>query len=233
MGALDDRGSEPRVIVSNYVLAPSNCLADTGFYSICCINECEDVMATVERLVGAPHAPPDDIVAIVSKVSTSTVEGTGTLADGLVERLMVVAQRHGGQVPLHGRLFAQWLHAAFPRECPYPHTSGSVNTTTATAYAALPESLLTEKSMEQYIEKVSSSTTEDDTQDEVTLDWQHVEELLYKPGEQPRIAGSRAAFWVWGIMTVGGVGCFMFVAADLARRFIPERLGDAGKPHLV
>ena len=32
-----------------------------------------------------------------------------------------VASHHGGKVPLHGRLFAQWLHHAFPRECPYPH----------------------------------------------------------------------------------------------------------------
>jgi len=24
-------------------------------------------------------------------------------------------------VPLHGRLFTQWLHFAFPHECPYPH----------------------------------------------------------------------------------------------------------------
>ncbi|OLP24478.1 hypothetical protein AK812_SmicGene48940, partial [Symbiodinium microadriaticum] len=22
--------------------------------------------------------------------------------------------------PLHGRLFAQWMHYAFPHECPYP-----------------------------------------------------------------------------------------------------------------
>merc|ERR1719281_2166442 len=26
-------------------------------------------------------------------------------------------------VQLHGRLFAQWLHYAFPHECPYPHLS--------------------------------------------------------------------------------------------------------------
>merc|ERR550537_644654 len=29
-------------------------------------------------------------------------------------------------IPLHGRLFAQWLHYAFPHECPYPHMSGTV-----------------------------------------------------------------------------------------------------------
>ena len=28
--------------------------------------------------------------------------------------------RNGGEVPLHGLLFAQWLHYAFPNECPHP-----------------------------------------------------------------------------------------------------------------
>merc|ERR550537_1532339 len=30
-------------------------------------------------------------------------------------------------IPLHGRLLAQWLHYAFPRECPYPHMPGTVS----------------------------------------------------------------------------------------------------------
>ena len=29
------------------------------------------------------------------------------------------------EVPLHGRLFAQWMHYAFPRHCPFPHVSGT------------------------------------------------------------------------------------------------------------
>ena len=28
-------------------------------------------------------------------------------------------------MPLHGRLFAQWMHHAFPRHCPFPHVSGT------------------------------------------------------------------------------------------------------------
>merc|ERR1719352_1271120 len=38
----------------------------------------------------------------------------------MVSKLHSVAAEHGGQVPLHGRLFSQWLHYAFPYECPYP-----------------------------------------------------------------------------------------------------------------
>jgi len=42
-------------------------------------------------------------------------------------RLKDVADHHGGQVPLHSRLFSLWMHHAFPRECPYPHLAGSTN----------------------------------------------------------------------------------------------------------
>jgi hypothetical protein len=44
-----------------------------------------------------------------------------------LERLDEVAAHHGGLVPLHGRLFAQWMHYAYPRECPYPHVSGTTS----------------------------------------------------------------------------------------------------------
>jgi len=44
-----------------------------------------------------------------------------------MRRLEDIAHRYGGQVPLHTRLFAQWLHQAFPRECPYPHVTGTIN----------------------------------------------------------------------------------------------------------
>jgi len=42
------------------------------------------------------------------------------LPSQLEDKLYEVAARHGGRVPLHGRLFAQWMHFAFPLECPYP-----------------------------------------------------------------------------------------------------------------
>ncbi|CAE7384478.1 unnamed protein product [Symbiodinium sp. CCMP2456] len=49
-----------------------------------------------------------------------------SLEGELSERLWEVAAQHSGEVPLHGRLFAQWLHHAFPRDCPFPHVSGTV-----------------------------------------------------------------------------------------------------------
>ena len=38
-------------------------------------------------------------------------------------KLHSIASQHGGEVPLHGRLLAQFMHFAFPNECPYPHIS--------------------------------------------------------------------------------------------------------------
>merc|ERR1719160_306124 len=42
-------------------------------------------------------------------------------------KLNEVAQVHDGNVPLHGRLVAQWLHFTFPNECPYPHEAGTIS----------------------------------------------------------------------------------------------------------
>merc|ERR1719480_457031 len=43
----------------------------------------------------------------------------------LKSQLWRIAEVHRGEVPLHGRLFSQWLHYTFPRECPLPHKQGT------------------------------------------------------------------------------------------------------------
>merc|ERR1719487_3173194 len=55
----------------------------------------------------------------------------GTLRIRLEE---IAAQNEDGLVPIHGRLFAQWLHYAFPRDCPYPHVAGTTNPETPLRY---------------------------------------------------------------------------------------------------
>lgn len=233
MGALEDRGNEPRIIISNYVLAPSNCLADTGFYSICCINECEAVMAEVERAVAAPHATPEDIIAVISQVSTTSSERYGELPLELVQRLMLIAARHDGQVPLHGRLFAQWLHAAFPRECPYPHISSKVNTSSAAEYSALAVKKFERSSIEEFVANAAVAPAENGTQGEVILEWHKDEELLYKAGEKPRISTSWGTSLPRVFFTIVGVAAFLAAVADRAKRWFPANLGESGKVHLV
>eukprot|EP00927_Polykrikos_kofoidii_P028956 TRINITY_DN2511_c0_g1_i1.p1 TRINITY_DN2511_c0_g1~~TRINITY_DN2511_c0_g1_i1.p1 ORF type:complete len:550 (-),score=101.37 TRINITY_DN2511_c0_g1_i1:164-1813(-) len=119
-GALDEVDAQnPRVIIPNYVIGKSNCVARTSFYSTCCPNTCEPVLAQIEQTLGSGTAAPADIVSAVD--ATRSV----SLSPLHLQRLHEVAKQHGGRVRLHGRLFMQWLHFVYPRDCAYPHRSGS------------------------------------------------------------------------------------------------------------
>lgn len=128
VGALDETDpSNLRVIIANYISSPSNCLASSNFFTTCCMDECEPILGEIEQKIGAPRAQPHEIMAIASDIDSPTVESPRNLSASLVRRLNEVADSHGGKVPLHGRLFAQWLHHAFPRECPYPQVLNAHN----------------------------------------------------------------------------------------------------------
>lgn len=129
LGVLDE--SSPwkgkQVIIPNYLQAASNCIVSTSHYLVCCSNECEGLLGEIENRIGRPTASPEEILEIVGSLSSSSHEDDEppVLDAGLAEQLRNVAASHGGQIPLHGRLFAQWLHYTFPRECPFPHKAGS------------------------------------------------------------------------------------------------------------
>ena len=75
--------------------------------------------------VGQPAALSGDIVDIVSALASDTVDAPRKLSTPQLTRLQEIAELHSGRVPLHGRLFAQWMHHAYPRECPFPHVAGT------------------------------------------------------------------------------------------------------------
>jgi hypothetical protein len=128
LGAADDADSnESYVIIPNYVTSRPQCLRTSSFYVICCRNECEDLMTKLEAEIEDEMATPEYILHLVATLSTDTIEAPRKLSTSLTQRLHSIAKNHDGQVPLHGRLFAQWMHHAFPRECPYPHESGRAN----------------------------------------------------------------------------------------------------------
>merc|ERR1712218_633262 len=57
LGALDEHDPENmRVIIPNYVHSPSNCIASSSIYSICCLSECESLLGHLERDIGGPDA---------------------------------------------------------------------------------------------------------------------------------------------------------------------------------
>jgi hypothetical protein len=128
LGALDESdSSNTRVIIPNYISGPSNCVASSAYYSVCCIDECEGILGQIEQNIAAPEALPSTITRLVAMIPSATMPSNRSLSPWLHNRLDEVAKHHGGMVPLHGRLFAQWLHYAYPRECQFPHISGTFN----------------------------------------------------------------------------------------------------------
>lgn len=125
LGALDETSPVPKVIIPNYVAAISNCDAYSEYFSVCCVQECEALLGRIEAQIRAPSSKPAQILDLVANLSSTTITAPRSIPEHLVDALNQVADFHGGDVPLHGRLFAQWLHFAFPRECPYPHMSST------------------------------------------------------------------------------------------------------------
>jgi len=127
-GALDE--SDPNqlsVIIPNYALARANCVNASNIFEICCKNECEGIMVHLEREIGASESVPERIADAVSSAPSRTVPAPRKLDTALLGRLQEIAAINNGQVPLHGRLFAQWLHHAYPLECPFPHEQGTAH----------------------------------------------------------------------------------------------------------
>jgi len=121
IGALDEAGrGEARVRVANYMAGPSNCIASSSYYSVCCLNECEALMNQLEAKVLAPIVAPERLLNMVMNMSSDTVSAPRQLPKAMQDRLHEIASRNDGEVPLHGRLFAQWMHHAFPNECAHP-----------------------------------------------------------------------------------------------------------------
>jgi len=125
-GALDETDPDSvSVVIPNYVNSPANCLTGSDFYLTCCINECEQLLGHLEHRLASPRGTPNHIAELVSSLSSDTVDAPRNLSSALLVRLDEIAQKHDGLIPLHGRLFTQWMHHAYPRECLFPHVAGT------------------------------------------------------------------------------------------------------------
>lgn len=179
LGALDESSmlSGPKIIITNYMQAASNCIVSAPHYRVCCANECESILSEVELVIGGPLGSPEAILRVLSEQSTG--ENLVKLSSSLKKQLGDIARASpGGLVPLHGRLFAQWLHYAFPHECPFPHKSGETVALSPLEFGD--QHLASEFEME----KVATSTPAPDVPDQLEEDgewmsqWSHEEELL-------------------------------------------------------
>jgi hypothetical protein len=209
LGALDESETgNLRVIIPNYVHSPSNCIASSSFYSVCCIDECESLFDHLERQIAAPEATSEHIAMLVSKMSSSTVTAPRELSKTLKDRLEAIDSGHGGKVPLHGRLFAQWMSHAFPRECPFPHVSGTTNPQTPDEWleSTGEETVATLEEIKSFMDSADNQTAPSQPVEDVgedLLPWSPEEELLVVRPAIPE--EQRRSTWVRGIALFAAV----------------------------
>merc|ERR1719413_115516 len=134
-------------------------------------------MTKLESDIGAATATPERIASLVAKLPSESVQAPRELPEALLGRLGEVAAHHGGQVPLHGRLFAQWMHHAYPRECPFPHVTGTTSPMTPDEFMAHHGLEDVEASMEDMRWHYSQKEHED-LDEEISLPWTQEEELV-------------------------------------------------------
>eukprot|EP00927_Polykrikos_kofoidii_P072573 TRINITY_DN68675_c0_g1_i1.p1 TRINITY_DN68675_c0_g1~~TRINITY_DN68675_c0_g1_i1.p1 ORF type:complete len:588 (+),score=107.74 TRINITY_DN68675_c0_g1_i1:73-1836(+) len=181
LGTLDETNeSNILVVIPNYVTAINQCLKASSIYTVCCPNECDPLMSALEAEIAAPQGDPDRILDFVAnKMSTETVQAPRKIPGTLRDRLSAVASQTGGQVLLHGRLFAQWMHHAFPRECPFPHVVGTLSPRTADEWlrdTGHTETRAAEADMRQHIRHDDTCSIAPDATE---LPWSSVEQEFY------------------------------------------------------
>jgi hypothetical protein len=181
LGALDESDpTQPSVMLANYITSPTNCIASSGFYSVCCKSECEGLQGQLEAKIGAPEAKADTIATLISNMASPT---TTKLSTNLRQRLDDIAAHHGSMVPLHGRLFAQWMHHVYPRECPYPHVSGTTDSKLPEEWleASGEDGIASEDEMKQHVaspKPVKFRAVKGDLAVEDIMPWSFEEELI-------------------------------------------------------
>jgi len=131
LGALDESSSTlgPRVIIPNYLQSASNCIVGDNHYRVCCANDCESIMTEIEDAVQSPTATVTQLLTSVDDIM-GTLDEQASVPELVRSQLMDIAAIHHGNIPIHGRLFAQWLHFVFPQDCPFPHKAGTVSSLT-------------------------------------------------------------------------------------------------------
>merc|ERR1712085_222716 len=107
-------------------MSKPNCLGKpSNLFDVCCLmDECEGLKQKVEAEVGDAVASVSAVAKVFGELGTVSTPAQGQLPTNLMNLLEQIAEVNDGSIPLHGRLFQQWLHHAFPLECPFPHVQG-------------------------------------------------------------------------------------------------------------
>lgn len=198
-GALDESDPNSKaVMIPNYVLLESNCLGSSGAYSVCCTDECEELMDKIESSIMAPTAAPAALIDLVSSMAPKSVPENSTVTPELRRRLEEVAEKTSGQVALHGRLFAQWMHHVYPRTCPFPHEAGALESIPA----ADMQVEATHADMKKHVEQYASNPKPSVSHNKGFGMWSHKEELVDSLAHEAR-QESGPGLWTSVLMFLG------------------------------
>jgi len=180
LGVLDESSAfrGPQVIASNYIQGANNCVVGQQHFRVCCANPCQDYYTDLEEAIGAPEGAPEDVLAIVSNFTYGLEDTAPQLTRKLRAQLMEIAQANHGKIPLHGRLFAQWLHFVLPTECPFPHKSDTVSGLSPKEHT-LTRALASAQEMKENVKRGKELAKQEDVAAEDDSDmWSYEEELL-------------------------------------------------------
>jgi hypothetical protein len=227
LGALDESSTlqGPQVIIPNYVSGMSNCITSAPYYSICCLNECDRVFQHLEAAIPSSAASVEEIIhALETMPDTATIEAD-KVSDTLRSRLEEVAAVNHGKVPLHGRLFAQWLHYVFPRDCPFPHLAGTVKPLTPMKY----EDALGEDSTNASDEEVAQFLQSDAARVSPSPDagaamWNLKEHIL----ESSTPSDFATSPMKQVLRTISGLGLLATLIGLIFKHLLPEVMSIAG-----
>jgi len=238
LGALDETSSwyGKQVIIPNYIQAASNCVIGTSHYLVCCQNDCEGIIGEIEAKTRGPVARPETILSLVGNMTSQTTldhDGLPHLDRSLKAQLQQIAEGSGGRVPLHGRLFAQWLHYVFPRDCPFPHKAGVASMQTPFEFGD--DFIATQKEMKEHAS--SSNETElvasmgkDDLQ--WMSQWSPEEELITESFHEAHAPWESAGYLSAGVCVLLLLGAFAGVF-NFGNRGKDSILPTHSKSHFV
>lgn len=236
LGALDDSSAwrGPQVIIPNYLLAASNCIIASTYYLVCCVNECEALLSRVEDSIKSPVATVEELIPVVEGLS----EPPKPLTTALDSQLRRIAETHKGKIPLHGRLFSQWMHYAFPQECPFPHPKGKATARTplefGDAFVASPQEMKKHAKKKVLLKAMPENLP---TEEQWGMSqWLHEEELLaeYAELQPPRKLGVTAFLalaFILGAWALLSRSSFMKTFSGLQKE--AGFMGLCAKQHLV
>ena len=197
-------------------------------------------MAPIEQQVGAHEATTERILEIVTYLASSTIPAPRELSKDLRDRLEDIANHHAGTVPLHGRLFAQWLHHAYPRECPYPHETGSKSPMTADEWLQEKQTTVSSSrnDIKEYVQQADAYDNSKPASalapnDAPKLPWSPAEKLVAQHVHKKQQSPSWVRKLAFAIASVSGlISMFHTVSGSLASVFQGMKHGSSLLPYV-